>query len=104
MNRCRHSDGRYGSPDARPSRLKFRNIQASLGHSLGVISLSYLKAIEGQQVDVMLTDGTRLTGWTLVSVGRLWARTVWLVDGETDVFVGPDEISDIRVPERLEAA
>ena len=69
-----------------------------------MISVSYLKAIEGQQVDVMLTNGTRLTGWTLVSVGRLWARTVWLVDGETDVFFSLDEISEICVPERLEAA
>jgi hypothetical protein len=69
-----------------------------------VISVSYLKAIEGQPVDVILTNGTRLAGWTLVSVGRLWARTVWLGDGETDVFVSPDEIADIRVPEHLEAA
>ena len=84
--------------------LKFRNVQASPGHRNNVISLSYLKAIEGQPVDVMLTNGTRLTGWTLVSVGRLWARTVWLVDGETDVFVRPGEILDIRVPEHLEAA
>ncbi|HUE59461.1 MAG TPA: hypothetical protein VMO88_07745 [Acidimicrobiales bacterium] len=63
-----------------------------------------MKAVEGQQVDVTLSDGTRLADCSLVSVGRLWARTVWLLNGETDLFVSPSEIADIRVLEQREAA
>ena len=63
-----------------------------------------MRAIEGQQVDVTLTDGTRLDGCCLVSVGRLWARTVWLLNGETDLFVPLEEIADLTVLEIREAA
>jgi len=63
-----------------------------------------LRAVEGQQVDVTLSDGTRLADCRLVSAGRLWARTVWLLNGETDLFVSRHEIADIRVLEHREAA
>lgn len=70
----------------------------------GVIPMANLRAVEGQQVDVMLADGTRLDNCNLVSVGRLWARTVWLSRGETDLFVTPEEITCIRAFESGRAA
>ena len=55
-------------------------------------------------MDVLLRNGTRLADCSVVSVGRLWARTVWLLNGETDLFVSPNEIADIRVLDHREAA
>ena len=52
----------------------------------------------------MLTDGTRFDDCHLVSVGRLWARSVWLAKGDADLFVSPDEIANIFVLDRQEAA
>lgn len=69
-----------------------------------MISLPFLRGIEGRQVTVMLTDGTRFDDCHLVSVGRLWARSVWLAKGDADLFVSPDEIANIFVLDRQEAA
>jgi len=55
-------------------------------------------------VTVELTDGTRLVDCVVVSAGRLWARSVWLVKGDTDLFSTPEEIADITVLEQREAA
>lgn len=63
-----------------------------------------MRAVEGRQVNLRLVDGTRLQGCSVVSVGRLWARTVWLLSGETDLFVKVDEVDALSVPERREAA
>ena len=69
-----------------------------------MISQAELRAGEGRQVNLSLTDGTHLDGCCLVSAGRLWARTVWLVNGETDLFVRLDEIAELCVLELKEAA
>ncbi|HEX4865735.1 MAG TPA: hypothetical protein VFV02_16820 [Acidimicrobiales bacterium] len=69
-----------------------------------MISLAYIREVEGRQVDVTLADGARLEDCRVVSVGRLWVRSVWLFKGETDLIVGSDEIADICVVEQGEAA
>jgi hypothetical protein len=71
---------------------------------ISVIPLPELRAAEGQRVTVVLTDGTQLDDCVVVSVGRLWARSVWLVKEDTDVFSTPEEIADITVLDRREAA
>lgn len=69
-----------------------------------MISIRSMRGVEGRQVDVSLVDGTRLEGCSLVSVGRLWARTVWLVSGETDLFVSIEDIADVSVLRQQQAA
>jgi hypothetical protein len=69
-----------------------------------VIPHRELRAAEGQRVTVALTDGSLLDDCVVVSAGRLWARSVWLVKGDTDVFSTPEEIADITVLEQREAA
>jgi hypothetical protein len=71
---------------------------------ISVIPHRELRATEGQRVTVELTDCTRLVDCVVVSVGRLWARSIWLVKGDTDLFSTPEEIADITVLEQREAA
>jgi hypothetical protein len=70
---------------------------------ISVIPHRELRAAEGQRVTVELTDGTRLDDGVVVSAGRLWARSVWLVTGDTDLFSTLEEIADITVLEQREA-
>lgn len=69
-----------------------------------MISISDLRAAEGKAVTVVLTDGTRVADCVVVSVGRLWAHSVWLVKEDTDVFTSPEQIADLVVPEERRAA
>jgi hypothetical protein len=69
-----------------------------------VISLAYLRTLEGRQVNLVLVDGTWLEACNLVSVGRLWARSVWLLKNDTDVIINPDQIAEICVLDHPEAA
>jgi hypothetical protein len=69
-----------------------------------VISIPDLRAAEGKAVTVVLTDGTRVADCVIVSVGRLWARSVWLVKEDIDVFTSPEEIAELVVPEARQAA
>ena len=55
-------------------------------------------------MDVSLVDGSHLEGCSLVSAGRLWARSLWLVDGETDLFISLDDIVDVTPAVEQEAA
>jgi hypothetical protein len=71
---------------------------------ISVISHPDLRAAEGHRVTVELTDGTLLDDCVVVSAGRLWARSVWLVKGDTDVFSTPEEIADITILEERGAA
>jgi hypothetical protein len=71
---------------------------------ISVIPHRELRAAQGQRVTVELTDGTSLNDCVVVSVGRLWARSVWLVKGDTDLFRTPEEIADITVLDQVEAA
>jgi hypothetical protein len=69
-----------------------------------VISIADLKAAEGQRATVALKDGTLLTDCLVVSVGRLWARSVWLVEADIDLFTRPDQIAGIALAEQGQAA
>lgn len=60
-----------------------------------VISHIELRVLEDHQVDVTLTDGTHLANCRLVSAGRLWAKSVWLASGDTDLIFPTDEVSEI---------
>jgi hypothetical protein len=71
---------------------------------ISVIRDQEWKAVEGRRVTVERTDGTSLVNCVVISVGRLWTRTVWLVMGDTDLFRTPEEIADIRVLAHGEAA
>lgn len=71
---------------------------------MAVISFAFLRDAEGQQVTVVLKDGTRFEGCCLVSVGRLWARSLWLINDETDLIICRDEIADIFVLDGQRAA
>lgn len=60
-----------------------------------MVSLAELRRLEDHRVDVVLADGTRLTDCRLVSVGRLWARSVWLSLDDTDLIYRADEVTEI---------
>jgi hypothetical protein len=62
-----------------------------------VISDAQLRAVEGRQVIVALTAGTSLQDCRRVSAGRLWARSVLLLSGDTDLFNRPNDIADVAV-------
>jgi hypothetical protein len=49
--------------------------------------LAELRALEGERVDLTLRDGTRLEDCDLVSAGRLWAKSIWVVRDEIDHFI-----------------
>jgi hypothetical protein len=49
--------------------------------------LAELRALEGDRVDLILRDGTRLNDRLLVSRGRLWAKSIWVVSDEIDHFL-----------------
>ena len=52
-----------------------------------------LRALEGRQVSIALTDGSRIDDCELVSAGH-GAATLWLFVNGDDVFVPVDEITD----------
>ena len=49
--------------------------------------ISQLKMLEGRQVGVALTDGTRIDDAELVSSGRGQVRTLWVFTNGVDAFV-----------------
>ena len=58
--------------------------------------LAELRALEGHRIDLILRDGTRLSDCLLVSRGRLWAKSIWVVSGEIDHFIHLREILSIE--------
>jgi hypothetical protein len=64
-----------------------------------------LRVLEGDQVEVALVDGKKLTGFVLVSAGRLWTRSIWLVRDDADLFVDMADIAWVhRTAPRYEEA
>ncbi len=57
--------------------------------------ISQLKSLEGRQVGVALTDGTRIDDAQLVSSGRGHARTLWVFTNGLDAFVPLVEVVDV---------
>lgn len=54
--------------------------------------ISKLKMLEGRQVGVALTDGTRIDDAKLVSSGRGQVRTLWVFTNGVDAFVPLREV------------
>jgi hypothetical protein len=52
------------------------------------------RQLEGCQVNVALSDGSRLDDCQLVSAARRGTTTVWLYSGQ-DVFIALDQIIDL---------
>ena len=51
-----------------------------------------LRSLRGRQVNVALTDGTRIDDCLLLSSGRPSTSTVWLVSNGADVFVRREDV------------
>jgi hypothetical protein len=58
--------------------------------------LAELRALEGDRIDLILRDGTRLNDCLLVSRGRLWAKTIWVVSDEIDHFIHLRDILSVE--------
>jgi hypothetical protein len=59
--------------------------------------LAELRRHEGELVDVLLVDGSRIEGSLLVSAGRRGMRTVWVVAGDDDLFVPAVDLAGVEV-------
>jgi hypothetical protein len=57
---------------------------------------SELRAVEGQQVSLTLTDGTHMDTWSLVSAGRASVGTLRVFADGDDTFIMRHEVIDIR--------
>ncbi len=57
--------------------------------------ISQLKSLEGRQVGVALTDGTRIDDAQLVSSGRGQVHTLWVFTNGEDAFVPLLEVVDV---------
>ena len=54
-----------------------------------------LRQLEGRQVSVALTDGSRIDDCQLVSAGRYGASTLWLFSNGADRFVALADVTDL---------
>lgn len=65
-----------------------------------------LRSLEGRTVHVALTDGSRLDGCQLVSVGRRTVGHVWLFADGADHFIPFERVLDLWevVPQAAPAA
>lgn len=54
-----------------------------------------VRALEGRQVSIALTDGTRIDDCQLVSGGRHDTATLWLYDNGADRFVALADVRDV---------
>ena len=57
---------------------------------------SELRALEGRQVSVTLTDGTHMDACSLVSAGRASVGTVWVFADGDDTFIPFHEVINVR--------
>lgn len=57
-----------------------------------------LRSLEGHQVSLAFTDGSRIDDCELVSAPRGQLRRVWLCVGGMDLFVPVETIGDVWEP------
>ena len=55
-----------------------------------------IRYLEGRQVTVVLSDGSRIDDCELVSAGRHGVGSVWLYADGTDTFVALIDVVDVR--------
>jgi hypothetical protein len=60
-----------------------------------------LRALEGQQVSLTLTDGTHMDACSLVSAGRASVGTVWVFAEGDDTFIPLSEVINVRAAASL---
>jgi hypothetical protein len=56
---------------------------------------STVRLLEGRQVCVALTNGSRIDDCQLVSAGRVSTDTMWLFSNGADLFISIDEVLDV---------
>ena len=54
-----------------------------------------LSALEGRQVSIALTDGSRIDDCQLISAGQASRPTLWLYDNGADRFVPLIDVRDV---------
>ena len=54
-----------------------------------------VRALEGRQVSIALSDGSRIDDCQLVSGGRYDTATLWLYDNGADRFVALIDVRDV---------
>jgi len=57
--------------------------------------MSELRCLEGRQVSVALSDGSRIDDCQLVSAGRPGVRTLWVISNGADTFVPLPDVLDV---------
>ena len=57
--------------------------------------IAQFRMLEGRQVSVALTDGSRMDDCQLVSAGRHGPGTVWLFANGVDCFVSHAAVADL---------
>jgi hypothetical protein len=64
-----------------------------------------VQSLEGRQVCVALSNGSRIDDCQLVSAGRVSTDTMWLFSNGADLFVSIDEVLDVwEAPAATQAA
>jgi hypothetical protein len=64
-----------------------------MSHS--VQKITRLRALEGRQVSLALTDGSRIDDAQLISAGRHGLRTIWVFTNGVDAFLPLVDVVDI---------
>ncbi len=67
-----------------------------MSHS--VQKIPRLRALEGRQVSLALTDGSRIDDAQLVSAGRNGLRTIWVFTNGVDAFLPLVDVVDVWEP------
>ena len=57
--------------------------------------MTAIRRLEGYEVSIALTDGSRIDAAALMSVGRLKEATVWIYCNGTDVFIPASRVRDV---------
>ena len=57
--------------------------------------MSELRSLEGRQVSVSLSDGSRIDDCQVVSAGRPGVQTLWVFTNGADTFVPLPDIIDV---------
>lgn len=57
--------------------------------------VSELRSLEGRQVSVALTDGSRIDDCQLVSAGRPGVQTLWVFSNGADTFVPLPDVIEV---------
>ncbi|MDQ4134020.1 MAG: hypothetical protein M3179_12660 [Actinomycetota bacterium] len=57
--------------------------------------MSAIRSLEGHQVSIALTDGSRIDAAALMAAGRPGQATVWVYCNGNDVFIPATQVRDV---------